>query len=100
MKTSYDYTIKTILERVTIVTIEGEDVEVPIISNDFEPNFPLGATTEEKTTIRQEARQSFRQAVREYLIAYLRGKEIEAAQVVSTSPTIKGIEGTTQTITI
>ena len=100
MKTTYDYTIKTILERVTIVTVDGVDIEVPIISNNFEPVFEAGATNEEKTAIRQQARVDFRTKVREYLLAYFRGKDIEASQVVTISPTIKGIEGTVQTITV
>lgn len=99
MKTTYDYTIKTILEKVTIVTIDGKDIKIPIVSNDFEPVFTK-ETAEQKTAIRQEARVNFRTKVREYILAYMRGKDIEAAQVVAISPTIKSIEGTTQTITV
>ncbi len=89
-------TVKTILEKVTIVTVDGVDIEVPIISDDYEPIFPVGATPEQKTASRNEARINFRTALRQYLIAYFQGKDIEAkAQAVSISPTIKGIEGQT-----
>ena len=100
MKTSYEYTITKILERVTLVTVDGATIEIPIVSNNFEPVFPEDATNEEKTQLRVEARTAFRQEVRKYLIDFFRGKDIEAAQVVTISPTIKTIEGTTQTITV
>lgn len=89
-------TVKTILERTTIVTVDGVDIEVPIVSDKFEPVFEAKATAEEKTAIRTEARVTFRAALRQYLIAYFQGKEIEAqAKTVSISPTIKVIEGQT-----
>jgi hypothetical protein len=94
MKTTYEMTVKTILERVTIVTVDGEDIEVPIVSDDYEPVFTT-ETNEGKTALRVEARVAFRKALRTYLIAYFQGKDIEKAKAVSISPTIKSIEGQT-----
>lgn len=93
-------TVKTILEKVTIVTVDGVDIEVPIVSDAFEPEFPGGATTEKKATLRTDARIAFRTALREYLIAYFQGKDIEAAQEVSISPTILAIQGQTFNFTV
>lgn len=105
MKTTYTYVVKKIYERNTICTVSADgiapfDIEVPIISNDFEPVFPAGATNEEKTAIRTQARIDFRTALRAYIIDYFRGKDTEAAQVVSISPTILAIEGQSFTLNV
>ena len=100
MKTTYDYTVKSILERVTIVTVDGEDIEVPIVSDNFEPVFEDGMTTDQKTELRVQARVDFRTALRAYMLDYFRGKDIEEAQVVKISPTIQSIEGQTFSIAV
>ncbi len=104
MKTTYTYVIKTINERNTICTVSAEgvtafDLEVPIVSNNFEPVFTT-KTAEEKTAIRTQARIDFRTALRTYIIDYFRGKDVEAAQVVTVSPTLKAIEGQSFTLNV
>ena len=105
MKTTYTYVVKKINEQNTICTVSADGIapfylEVPIISNDFEPVFPHGATNEEKTAIRVQSRIDFRAALRTYIIDYFRGKDTEAAQVVSISPTILAIEGQSFTLNV
>lgn len=97
MLTEYTYVIKKINEKNTICTVSAVgitafDLEVPIVSNDYEPDLSTG-TPEEKTAARVQARTDFRQAVRKYILDYFAGKNREAAQVVSISPTILSIEG-------
>ena len=60
MKTTYDYTIKTVLEKVTIITVDAAEIEVPIVSNQFEPVLNATMTAEEKTAAKQEAKQAFK----------------------------------------
>lgn len=99
MKTEYNYTIKKINERNTICSVSAEgitafDLEVPIISNDYEPVFEASDTAERKTEIRQEARVNFRTAIRKYVLDYFAGKDVEAkAKAVTVSPTLLAIEG-------
>ncbi len=99
MKTTYNYTVKKINETNTICTLSADgitpfDLEVPIVSDNYEHDLSTG-TAEEKTTRRTEARIAFRAALRKYVLDYFAGKDIEAkaAQVVAVSPTIQAIEG-------
>ena len=106
MKTTYDYTIKKINERSTVCTISTEgvtpfDIEVPIISNDFEPVFVGTEKAEEKTAIRVEARTNFKESLRRYILDFLVGKELEEkAKVATISPTLQAIEGQSFTINV
>ena len=97
MLTEYTYVIKKINEKNTICTISAAgvtafDLEVPIVSNDYEPTFTT-ETNPEKAAIKADKRTEFRLAVRKYILDYFAGKDKEAAQVVSISPTILAIEG-------
>lgn len=96
MKTTYNYTVKKINERSTICTLSADgiapfDLEVPIVSDQYEPVFTT-ETTEEKTAARVQARINFRTALRKYVLDYFAGKDIES-KVVTISPTILAVEG-------
>lgn len=99
MKTTYNYTVKKINERSTVCTLSADgitpfDLEIPIVSDQYEPVFEAGATTEEKTAAKVQARINFRTDIRKYIIDYFIGKDIEEkAQLVTISPTIKAVEG-------
>ena len=99
MKTTYDYTIKTILETKTIITVDTVDIEVPIISNNFEPVLDAGMTAQQKTDAKTSAKQSFKEAIQQYMIAYFKGKDTEA-QPISISPTLLTIQGQTFTLKV
>jgi hypothetical protein len=106
MKTEYNYTVKKINERSTVCTVSAEgvtpfDIEVPIVSNDFEPVFAGSEKPEEKTAIRQEARTNFKESLRKYILDFLVGKELEEkAKEVTISPTLQAIEGQSFTINV
>lgn len=96
MKTTYNYTVKKINERSTVCTLSADgitpfDLEVPIVSDNYEPVFTT-ETAEQKTEMRTQARIDFRTALRKYVLDYFAGKNVEA-KVVTISPTIKAIEG-------
>lgn len=99
MKTAYPYTIKTINEKNTIVTVDGADVEVPIVSGNYDID-ETNMTADEKLAARALGRQSFLVALKQYMADYLRGKDVQVAVAKSVPAWLKALETKTYNMVV
>ena len=98
MKATYDFTVKSVGETITVVTVDGKDINVPIISDRYEPELKPEMTTEQKNAIKDEARKQFKITLKGYLKDYFAG--IDAVTAPTISATIKNLETKTFTFTV
>lgn len=98
MKETYDFTVKSVGETVTVVTVDGKDINVPIIADLYEPELTPEMTAEQKSALKEEARKQFKIALKGYLKDYFAG--IDSVTAPTISATIKNLETKTFTFTV